>query len=62
MGNIGYIFGYAVIFAFLLGAIVGYIIRKIGDKSDKCNSAFTTPPLEVWLENKKGDKYGSESK
>ena len=25
MGNIGYIFGYAVIFAFLLGVVVGGI-------------------------------------
>ena len=25
MGNIGYIFGYAVIFAFLLGVVVGTI-------------------------------------
>ena len=32
MGNIGYIFGYAVIGAFLLGVVVGYIVGKIGDK------------------------------
>ena len=32
MGNIGYIFGYAVIFAFLLGAIVGYSLKWLGDR------------------------------
>lgn len=32
MGNIGYIFGYAVIGAFLLGVVVGYIVGRIGDR------------------------------
>lgn len=32
MGNIGYIFGYAVIFAFLVGAVVGYSLKWLGDK------------------------------
>ena len=32
MGNIGYIFGYSVIFAFLLGAIVGYSLKWLGDR------------------------------
>ena len=32
MGNIGYIFGYAVILAFCLGVIVGMVAQKIGDR------------------------------
>ena len=32
MGDIGFIFGYAIIGAFLLGAVVGYIVEKIGEK------------------------------
>ena len=32
MGDIGYIFGYAIIGAFSLGAVVGYFIEKIGEK------------------------------
>lgn len=32
MGNIGFIFGYAIIGAFLLGAVVGYYVEKIGEK------------------------------
>ena len=32
MGNIGYIFGYGLFFAFCLGVIVGYIVSRIGDK------------------------------
>lgn len=35
MGNIGYIFGYAVIFSFLVGGIVGYIAKGITDKINK---------------------------
>lgn len=32
MGDIGYIYGYALIFMFMLGGIVGYFIRsKIDD-------------------------------
>ena len=33
MGNIGYIFGYVVIFAFCLGVIVGMVAQKIGDRN-----------------------------
>lgn len=29
MGNIGYIFGYGLFFAFCLGVVVGYLIKKI---------------------------------
>ena len=32
MGNIGYIFGYGLILAFLVGVMVGYLVKKIGDK------------------------------
>lgn len=32
MGDIGFIFGYAIIGAFLLGAVVGYFVEKIGEK------------------------------
>ena len=32
MGNIGYIFGYGLFFAFCLGVVVGYIASRIGDK------------------------------
>jgi hypothetical protein len=32
MGDIGYIFGYAIVGAFLLGAVVGYFVEKIGEK------------------------------
>ena len=32
MGNIGYILGYGIFFAFCLGAVVGYIIGKIEKK------------------------------
>jgi len=32
MGDIGFIFGYTIVGAFLLGAVVGYFIEKIGDK------------------------------
>lgn len=32
MGDLGYIFGYAVMGAFLLGTVVGCLIEKIGAK------------------------------
>ena len=32
MGDIGFIFGYAIIGAFCVGAVVGYIVEKIGEK------------------------------
>lgn len=32
MGNIGYIFGYGLFFAFCLGVVVGYVLSRIGDK------------------------------
>lgn len=32
MGNIGYIFGYGLILAFLVGVMVGYLVKKIGDR------------------------------
>lgn len=32
MGNIGYIFGYGLLFAFCMGVVVGYIASRIGDK------------------------------
>ena len=32
MGNIGYIIGYVIVSAFLLGIVVGYVLSKIGDK------------------------------
>ena len=32
MGNIGYIIGYCIVSAFLLGIVVGYVLSKIGDK------------------------------
>ena len=28
MGNIGYIFGYGLIFAFLIGCLLGYIVGR----------------------------------
>lgn len=34
MGNIGYIFGYGLFFAFCLGVVVGYIVGKIGDNDE----------------------------
>ena len=32
MGNIGYIFGYGLFFAFCLGVVVGYSIKWLGDR------------------------------
>lgn len=37
MGNFGYIFGYCIIFAFLLGGLIGYAIRSILNDIDKKN-------------------------
>lgn len=30
MGNIGYIFGYGLFFAFCMGVVVGYLMKWIG--------------------------------
>ena len=35
MGNIGYIFGYGLIFAFSVGALFGYFLRGIILKLDR---------------------------
>ena len=32
MGDIGFIFGYAIIGAFCVGAVVGYFVEQIGEK------------------------------
>jgi hypothetical protein len=32
MGNFGYIFGYCLIMAFMLGGIVGFLIEHLGRK------------------------------
>ena len=35
MGDFGFIFGYCLIFAFLLGGLMGYAIRDILNDIDK---------------------------
>lgn len=44
MGDIGFIFGYTLIFAFLLGYICGYYIKKT--------------IITFFLKKKKGGNYG----
>lgn len=34
MGNIGYIFGYGLVFMFCLGAVVGYVVGRIEAKDE----------------------------
>jgi hypothetical protein len=38
MGDIGYIWGYTVLFIFSLGFLFGYFFRNITDKIDKGGS------------------------
>ena len=44
MGDIGFIFGYAVLGAFCIGTLVGYWIRGIGDKKDDGGNRGSTDP------------------
>lgn len=43
MGDIGYIVGYALIFAFMVGGIIGYVVGHRERKTDESKDMRSTP-------------------